>query len=99
MKETSQDQVVPVAYVTKYVGRILIMRNMELSENGPGRLWTGWQIISPKDWTDNKEEAEKRYKAKLKKKVDSLKGNIKKLEKQLGEGPMYTESRNSTSKL
>lgn len=57
----SEKKTVPVAYVTRWAATrgIVVMRGRSVSDSG--RLWDGFHAHSPKDWTTDKDEAERRW--------------------------------------
>lgn len=85
---------IAVAYVTKWTGSILIVKNAEAHEErdiAPGCLSFKHALIRSKDWTEDKAEAEKRWAQGLAKKRKSHLKNAEAVTDKLAKPPVYTK--------
>lgn len=84
-------RIVPVAYVTKWAATagIHIVRNAKMLPSGS--LLSPWAHVRPLDWTEDKAEAEARYRAKIDAARQSAERKVKKLEALYRADPKYTE--------
>lgn len=59
----TKGKTVPVAYVTKWAATrgIIVLRNAKRSDSYPDRLWLNHAHVGPKDWTEDRPEAERRW--------------------------------------
>lgn len=81
---------VPVAYVTKYAETrgVVIVRDGETADNGR-YLSKGCLFVNPKDWTEDKAIAEERYRAALKRTLNSAEEKVKRIRAALDAAPKY----------
>lgn len=88
----SERRIVPIAYVTKWAATagIRVIRNAEGTESGCLRKGISL-FVSPLDWTEDKAEAEVRYRAKIDSARRSAERKVKKLEALYKAEPKYTE--------
>lgn len=86
------DRKVPLAYVTKWAATkgILVVRDAETYSEGK-YLTKGALFVWPKDWTEDKEYAEERYRAALKRKAAAALAQVGRLEAAALATPKYEE--------
>lgn len=90
----SEPRIVPVAYVTKWAATagIRIIRDAETLSDG--YLYKGGALgifVGQQDWTEDKAEAEIRYRAKIDAARQSAERKVKKLEALYKAATKYTE--------
>lgn len=86
-----KERKVPVAYVTKYAETrgILVVKDAEISEGG--YCYTGFLSVPPKEWTEDKDIAEDRYRAALRRALNSAEEKVKRIQAALDAPPKYEE--------
>lgn len=88
----SERRTIPVAYVTKWattVG-IRVVRGAEVTERG-ALFARGGLYVTPNHWTEDKAEAEARYRALFDAARQSAEKKVRKLEALYKAAPKYTE--------
>lgn len=83
---------VPVAYVTKYAETrgILVVKDARTNDEGV-YLVKRPLFISPKEWTEDKAVAEDRYRAALRRALNSAEERVKRIQDALDAPPKYEE--------
>lgn len=91
----SEHRDVPVAYVTKWATTrgILVVKGAEthVGQNGAVYLTKGALFVDARHWTEDKDEAERRYAAALKRRERALGENLKAIRQAISDGSRYTE--------
>lgn len=84
---------VPIAYITKWAttAGIAVRRDVEISTVDPNSLWLGQSHISPKHWTEDKAEAEKRWRAAVRKEAVRLRKRAEEMEATASGAPKYDD--------
>lgn len=87
----SDRETVPIAYVTKWAATrgIIVYRDASISERG--YLWTGFQSIPPREWTEDKASAEARWRMAVMKSAQNAEKKAAKLRASLTRAPKYVD--------